>query len=68
LPHGLNRSDGVSEPDESALRDGSAGGNGSGAARVGEVGEDDGEGSVRGPVDQWRSAPSDESLTPQQGQ
>jgi hypothetical protein len=39
LPHGLNRSGGVPEPDRPASGDGSAGGggDGSGAARVGDV-------------------------------
>jgi hypothetical protein len=38
LPHRLNRSCGVPEPDGLASREGSAGGGGGGAARVGEVG------------------------------
>jgi hypothetical protein len=70
LPHRLNRFGSVPEPDGLALGDGSAGG----AARVSEVGEDDGKGSVRGasgplvsPVDQWKFTSSGKSPVPQQG-
>jgi hypothetical protein len=38
LPHGLNSSGGVPEPDGPASGDGSVGGDGGGVARVGEVG------------------------------
>jgi hypothetical protein len=74
LPHGLNSSGGVPEPDGPASGDGSVSGGGDGAARVGEVGEVDDVVSVRGasgpwgrPVDKWRWAPFGESLAPQQG-
>jgi hypothetical protein len=39
LPHRLNKSDGVPEPDGPASGDGSVGGGRGGAARVGEVRE-----------------------------
>jgi hypothetical protein len=45
LPHRLNSSGGVPEPDEPASGDGSAAAGGGGAARAGEVG---GALSVRG--------------------
>jgi hypothetical protein len=51
LPHRLNRSGVIAEPDGLASRDGRA--SGGGASRVGEVGEDDGEGSVRGANGPW---------------
>jgi hypothetical protein len=54
LPHGLNRSCGVSEPDEPTSVDGSVdGGSGGGAARVGEVGEGSGVGFVQGASGPW---------------
>jgi hypothetical protein len=54
LPHGLNRSCGVSEPDEPTSVDGSVdGGGGGGAARVGEVGEGSGVGFVQGASGPW---------------
>jgi hypothetical protein len=46
LPHGLNKTDDVLELDGPVSRDGSTGGGSGGAARVVEVGEDGGEGSV----------------------
>jgi hypothetical protein len=47
LPHGLNRSDGIPEPNRPALLDGSAGGGGDGgAARVSEVSYGSSDGSV----------------------
>jgi hypothetical protein len=51
LPHGLNRSGGVSEPDGPASVDGSA--HGGGVANVGEVGEAGGDGSVRDAIGPW---------------
>jgi hypothetical protein len=51
--HRLNRSDDVPEPDGPASVDGSAGGGGDGAARVGEVGDDGGDDSVRGASGPW---------------
>jgi hypothetical protein len=53
LPHGLNRSGDVLEPDGLASGDGSTGGDDGGVARVSEVGEDGGEGSVRGASGPW---------------
>jgi hypothetical protein len=46
LPHGLNKTDDVLELDGPVSRDGSTGGGSGGAARVVEVDEDGGEGSV----------------------
>jgi hypothetical protein len=54
LPHGLNRSYGVLEPDEPASVDGSAdGGGGGGATRVGEVSESSGDGSIQSASGPW---------------
>jgi hypothetical protein len=54
LPHELNRSCGVSEPDGPTLVDGSIdSGGGGGVARVGEVGEGSGDGSIRGTSGPW---------------
>jgi hypothetical protein len=53
LTHRLNSSTGVPEPDGPASTDGSTYGGGSGAARVDDVGEDDGVESVRGASGPW---------------
>jgi hypothetical protein len=53
LPHKLNRSDDVPEPDRPASVDESAGGGGGGAARVGEIGEGGDDDSVRGTSGPW---------------
>jgi hypothetical protein len=53
LPHGLNSSGGVPEPDGPTSGDGSVSGDGGGAARVGEVGEVDDVVSIRGASGPW---------------